>query len=76
MKNTRPLRLKTKRSLHVTCGDNCAPWILKIAKTRDITINLHHIMDFGDGEFEIEILNCGKMVHNMAELAMIAGLYL
>ena len=24
----------------------------------------------------IEILNCGKMVHNMAELAMIAGLYL
>ena len=59
-----------------TCGDNCAPWILKIAKTRDITINLHHIMDFGDGEFEIEILNCGKMVHNMDELAMIAGLYL
>ena len=59
-----------------TCGDNCAPWILKIAKTRDVTINLHHIMDFGDGEFEIEILNCGKIVHNMAELAMIAGLYL
>ena len=58
------------------CGDNCAPWILEIAKLRDITINLHHIMNFGDNDFEIEILNCGKRVHNMAELALIAGLYL
>lgn len=26
-----------------TCGDNCAPWILRIAKrsASDITINLH-----------------------------------
>ena len=34
-----------------TCGDNCAKWILRIAKKldRDITINLRHIMDFGDG---------------------------
>lgn len=28
------------------CGDNCAPWICKIAKSKDLTINLHHIMDF------------------------------
>ena len=27
------------------CGDNCARWILEIAKHKDITINLRHIMD-------------------------------
>lgn len=30
-----------------TCGDNCAPFILKLAKKRDLTINLRHLMDFG-----------------------------
>ena len=30
-----------------TCGDNCAKYILKLAKERDVTINLHHIMRFG-----------------------------
>ena len=25
-----------------TCGDNCAKWILKIAKDKDLTINLRH----------------------------------
>jgi hypothetical protein len=61
-----------------TCGDNCAPWILKIASQldRDITINLHHIMDFGDKEFEIKILNNNVVVHNMAELVIYAGLFL
>lgn len=61
-----------------TCGDNCAKWILKIAKKRvgDITINLRHIMDFGDGLFEIRILNDGSVVHSMAELVLIAGRYL
>lgn len=53
-----------------TCGDNCAPWILKIAKEKDITINLHHIMDFGKGNFKITILNNGVEVHNMAELVV------
>lgn len=50
------------------CGDNCAKWILEIAKTKDLTINLRHIMDFGkDNEFEIKILNSGVIVHNMKE---------
>ncbi len=55
-----------------TCGDNCAKWILEIAKKsgKDITINLHHIMDFGDSEFEIEILNRNVIVHNMKELVV------
>ena len=31
------------------CGDNCAKWILKIAEKKDLTISLHHSMNFGDG---------------------------
>ena len=55
-----------------TCGDNCAPYILKIADLlkQDITINLHHIMDFGDKNFTIEILNTHTIVHNMKELVL------
>lgn len=50
-----------------TCGDNCAKYILKIGKMQDVTINLHHIMDFGKRKFEMKILNDGMIVHNMAE---------
>ena len=61
-----------------TCGDNCAKWILRIAKEskKDIVINLRHVMDFGDKPFEIKILNNGKTVHNIQEYVMNAGLYL
>lgn len=58
-----------------TCGDNCAKWFLKIAEKQDITINLRHIMDFGKGEFTIEILNNKQIVHSMAELIPIAVQY-
>lgn len=27
------------------CGDNCAKWIVEIAKRKELTINLHHVMD-------------------------------
>ena len=57
------------------CGDNCAKWILKIGNEKDLTINLRHIMDFGEGEFEIKILNTGDAVSNMKEFIMIAGNY-
>ena len=57
------------------CGDNCSKWILKIAEKKDLTINLRHIMEFGDGEFEMKILNTGEVVHNMLEFVNIAGLY-
>ena len=55
------------------CGDNCAPWLLKMGKERDVTINLRHLMEFGDAPFEIEILNAGTIVHTMRELVPIAG---
>ena len=57
------------------CGDNCAKWILKIGKEKDLTINLRHLMDFGNNDFEIKILNTGDTVHNMEEFVKIAGNY-
>ncbi len=59
----------------LACGDNCAKWILQIGKMKDITINLRHIMDFGEGEFDIKILNTGNMVHNMHEFTDVAVEY-
>jgi hypothetical protein len=56
-----------------TCGDNCAEWILKIAKDRKVEINLYHLMNFGDCDFKIKVLNTGKIVRNMSELALEAG---
>lgn len=49
------------------CGDNCAKWILEIGKSKDLTINLRHIMNFGKEDFEIKILNTGEMVYNMKQ---------
>lgn len=57
------------------CGDNCAQWLLKLGEEKDITVNLRHIMDFGDGEFEIYIINTNSVVHNMDEFVRIAGGY-
>ncbi|NBH63010.1 DUF4869 domain-containing protein [Anaerotruncus sp. 80] len=61
-----------------TCGDNCAKWILKIAEDadRDIVINLRHLMDFGEKPFTFKIINSGKVVHNMQEYVLSAGMYL
>ena len=55
-----------------TCGDNCAKWLLKIADEEDRTVNLRHIMDFGEDPIEIRILNTGDVVHSMTELTDIA----
>lgn len=56
------------------CGDNCAKWILKIGEQKDITINLRHIMDFGNGTFTAKVLNTNQIVHSMNELVPIAGM--
>lgn len=58
-----------------TCGNNCAGWILKLAKDKDITVNLRHLMDFGTEKFNIKILNTNQTVHSMKEFIPIAGLY-
>lgn len=48
------------------CGNNCAKWILKIAEKKDLTVYLQHMMRF-EGDFEIKIMNTGKIVHNRKE---------
>lgn len=49
-------------------GNNCSKWLLEIAKDKDITIELFHLLEFEDNdEFEIEIMNTGKIVKNMKE---------
>lgn len=58
-----------------TCGNNCAKWILKLAEAEDITINLRHMMDFGEKPFSIRVLNTDHIVCSMKELVLIAGLY-
>ena len=55
-----------------TCGNNCARWLLKIAENEDRTINLRNIMNFGEGPFELKVLNTGQVVHSMRELLPIA----
>ena len=57
------------------CGDNCAKWLLKIAEKKKKVINLRHIMDFGDGNFRIKVLNVGKIATDMRELILLAGEY-
>lgn len=57
------------------CGDNCAGWLLKIGREKDVTVNLRHIMDFGVDEFEIYVANTDSIVTNMDELVRIAGRY-
>lgn len=57
-----------------TCGDNCAKYILKIAKERDVTINLYHIMRFGK-RFKVKILNDGTVVDSMEQLILHAAKY-
>lgn len=55
------------------CGDNCAHWILRIGAMKDVTINLYHLMDFGNGRFAIKVDNTGQIAHSMDELVLVAG---
>lgn len=59
-----------------TCGDNCARWILELAKKQDITINLRHLMNFGEKPFEIRVANGGETARNVGDLARAAIKYL
>lgn len=58
-------------------GDNCAPWILEIAKSNDITIAFEHIMEFPDIDgLNIHIVNSDKIVNTMEEYVIEALKYL
>ena len=50
------------------CGDSCAKWIVQISQKKNLTINLHHIMDFRQCEaFEALIKNTNKRVSSYSE---------
>lgn len=50
------------------CGDNCAKWIYEISKSKDLTINLHHVMDFSSCDrFEAYIINTKTIVSSFRE---------
>ncbi len=57
-----------------TCGDNCAPFILKLAKKKNLTINLRHLLILVKKKFPVDakVLNTGDVVHSMEELMPIA----
>lgn len=57
------------------CGDNCAAWLLRIGRKKDVVVNLRHIMEFGDDPFEVEVLNTGEVIHSMDDLVPVAGRY-
>lgn len=57
------------------CGDNCAKWLLKMSEKTKKVINLRHIMDFGDGDFKVRVVNNGKIATNMKDLILLAGEY-
>ena len=55
------------------CGDNCAQWLLRLGEQKEVTINLRHVMNFGNRPFQIKILNTDSIVTNMLEFVQIAG---
>lgn len=57
-----------------TCGDNCARFILELAKNQDVTINLRHIMHFGK-RFRAHILNDDVTVESMEQMILLAAKY-
>lgn len=51
-----------------SCGDNCAKWIVEIGRRKDLTINLHHVLDFSSADgFEALMLNTGRMIRGYVE---------
>ena len=47
-------------------GDNCAPWILKIAEDKDVTITLEHLLKFPENIHAL-ILNDNTEVNSFDE---------
>ena len=56
------LMLKTDYQIWASaCGDNCAKWILEIAKRKDLEICLQHYMDFGT-DFSFFNVDTGALI--------------
>lgn len=58
-------------------GDNCYPWLLKIAKMKDVYITVYGIMNFQE-DFECIVLNedsCRKYLHTKGEFKALEAYY-
>ena len=50
------------------CGDNCAAWLLRISKDKDVLVRLGHLMHFDGDAIQIRIENTGEIVESGREL--------
>ena len=50
-----------------TFGDNCAPYILEIAREKDITLIGRHLIRFGEFTDDVEVLNIPRICHGYNE---------
>ena len=50
------------------CGDNCAAWLLRIAKEKDVLVRLGHLMHFDRDAVQIRIENTGEIVESGRQL--------
>ena len=59
------------------CGDNCAKYLLEMAENRDITVCLHHAMNFGNN-FAVRVINDRKrkIITDSKEFLLLAHYYL
>ena len=46
-----------------------------MGEMKDVTVNLRHLMDFGDSKYQIKVLNEDQIVHNRRELVLTAVKY-
>jgi hypothetical protein len=46
-----------------SCGDNCAKWVIELAKDRDIVMRLGHVMNFKNiKDFEVYNMATGEIL--------------
>ena len=66
------LMLKTDEIIYATrCGDNCAKYILEIAKHKELHIMLHHCIKFPkEIPFEAKFVDSGVVTHSGLEYAL------
>ena len=50
------------------CGDNCAAWLLRISKDKDVLVRLGHLMHFDGDAVQIRIENTGEIVESGRQL--------
>jgi len=58
-----------------TAPEYSAKWLLHLGKEKDVTVNLRHLMDFGDNGYQIKVLNEDKIIDNRRDLVLTAGKY-